>query len=85
MWFQNRRTKHKRMQQEDESKGGSGGGGGSTNASNSSVSSQNQYEDELIDMDDSYSEDDSDSPHWKRYKQTAVEKKERISTTIMSI
>ncbi|XP_076166737.1 uncharacterized protein LOC143146380 isoform X1 [Ptiloglossa arizonensis] len=39
VWFQNRRTKHKRMQQEEEAKaqqqsGGGGGGGGGGNANN---------------------------------------------------
>ncbi|KAM0730768.1 Homeotic protein empty spiracles [Formica fusca] len=44
VWFQNRRTKHKRMQQEEEAKaqqqsgggGGGGGGGGNGNANNNS-------------------------------------------------
>lgn len=42
VWFQNRRTKHKRMQQEDDSKSGGGG---------NHMSSPNYDEDELIDMD----------------------------------
>lgn len=56
------------MQQEDESKnggsGGAGGGGGSgSGGSGGNGSSQNPYEDdELIDMDDSYSDDEGDSP-----------------------
>lgn len=57
VWFQNRRTKHKRMQQEEDSKGGNGNGSSSANQD------QSYNEDELIDMEDCYSEDDSDSPH----------------------
>lgn len=51
MWFQNRRTKHKRMQQEDGSEAKSGGDG---------QQSPKHYddEDELIDMDDCGSDDE---------------------------
>ncbi|CAO1433311.1 unnamed protein product [Diamesa hyperborea] len=53
VWFQNRRTKHKRMQQEDDSKSGVGG---------NHMSSPNYDEDELIDMemdDDCPSDDEN--------------------------
>lgn len=64
MWFQNRRTKHKRMQQEEDSKGGSGGSGGGSSKQPSSPGnncSQISYdEDELIDMDDCPSDEESD-------------------------
>ncbi|CAD7089976.1 unnamed protein product [Hermetia illucens] len=57
VWFQNRRTKHKRMQQEENSKGGNsnnstdGNNMGENNAS-SPTSYVDENEDELIDMDD---------------------------------
>lgn len=57
VWFQNRRTKHKRMQQEDDTKiegNHSGNHGGSYGD-----------EDEMIDMemDDCSSDDDHGVPH----------------------
>lgn len=62
VWFQNRRTKHKRMQQEEDSKGGSGGGSSSGHTRPSSPGnngSQISYdEDELIDMDDCSDDDE---------------------------
>lgn len=59
VWFQNRRTKHKRMQQEEDSKGGNG----NNNSTNNDGSIQSYHEDEMIDMEDCFSEDDSDSQH----------------------
>lgn len=58
MWFQNRRTKHKRMQQEDDTKG---------EGSNHSNNLEGSYDDEeeMIDMemDDCSSEDEHNIPH----------------------
>ncbi|XP_053698766.1 homeotic protein empty spiracles [Sabethes cyaneus] len=60
VWFQNRRTKHKRMQQEEDAKSGggsgSGGGGGESGNGNRSSSPSGAYDDEddddeLIDME----------------------------------
>ncbi|XP_055524915.1 homeotic protein empty spiracles [Wyeomyia smithii] len=59
VWFQNRRTKHKRMQQEEDAKSGGGGrpgsagGGGSGNRSSSpgGAYDDDEEDDELIDMD----------------------------------
>lgn len=48
------------MQQEEDSKGGNGNSSSSTNPDHSN---QSYNEDELIDMEDCFSEDDSDSPH----------------------
>ncbi|XP_030371055.1 homeotic protein empty spiracles [Scaptodrosophila lebanonensis] len=54
VWFQNRRTKHKRMQQEDEK------GGGGSSERNSHNASGDEDDDELIDMemDDCPSDDE---------------------------
>lgn len=58
VWFQNRRTKHKRMQQEDDTKG---------EGSNHSNNMEGSYdeEEEMIDMemDDCSSEDEHAMPH----------------------
>lgn len=56
VWFQNRRTKHKRMQQEDEK------GGGSGSERNMHNGSGDEDDDELIDMemDDCASDDEHD-------------------------
>ncbi|XP_053669717.1 homeotic protein empty spiracles-like [Anopheles nili] len=57
VWFQNRRTKHKRMQQEEDAKsGGTGGGDGQQQHQHSPGSPNASYEDEddedeLIDME----------------------------------
>ncbi|XP_055371786.1 probable cyclin-dependent serine/threonine-protein kinase DDB_G0292550 [Condylostylus longicornis] len=57
VWFQNRRTKHKRMQQEDNSKGGCGGTGGDNSSGRANSPNSPGYEeededdDELIDME----------------------------------
>lgn len=58
VWFQNRRTKHKRMQQEDEK----GGGSGSGSERNMHNGSGDEDDDELIDMemDDCASDDEHD-------------------------
>ncbi|XP_055906802.1 homeotic protein empty spiracles [Eupeodes corollae] len=66
VWFQNRRTKHKRMQQEDEK--GSGGGQGNSSSdknSNNNGASCDEEDDELIDMemDDCPSDDELDTSH----------------------
>lgn len=50
MWFQNRRTKHKRMQQE----------GGSNGCNNRSLSDDESKDDEQIDIEDT---DDYDENH----------------------
>ncbi|XP_058812536.1 homeotic protein empty spiracles-like [Topomyia yanbarensis] len=54
VWFQNRRTKHKRMQQEEDAKsgGGDGGGGGGAGSGNRSSSPGCAYDDEDEDADD---------------------------------
>lgn len=58
VWFQNRRTKHKRMQQEDDTKG---------EGSNHSNNLEGSYDDEeeMIDMemDDCSSEDEHNVQH----------------------
>lgn len=55
VWFQNRRTKHKRMQQEDDTKG---------EGSNHSNNMEGSYDDEEeIDMDDCSSEDEHGMQH----------------------
>lgn len=64
VWFQNRRTKHKRMQQEEEAK--TGGKSGSSNMKPDDGSQHNNsYEDddeELIDMDmDELSESENET------------------------
>lgn len=58
VWFQNRRTKHKRMQQEGDSKGD-----GDQSGNNDSHSYDD--EDEMIDMemDDCSSDDEHGIPH----------------------
>lgn len=58
VWFQNRRTKHKRMQQEEDSKSGNGG-----KRSHSPDNNMSGDEDEVIDMemDDYPSEDENDN------------------------
>ena len=64
VWFQNRRTKHKRMQ--DDSKSGDG-----DNRSNS-PKNYDEEDDELIDMemdDDCPSDDDADNMAWKLFYQ----------------
>lgn len=54
VWFQNRRTKHKRMQQEDGKEGGDG----------SNLSDHHEDDDdELIDMDDCPSDEELDASH----------------------
>ncbi|XP_055592714.1 homeotic protein empty spiracles-like [Uranotaenia lowii] len=70
VWFQNRRTKHKRMQQEEDAKPGSGDGGGEGGASGRNRSASpgaggyeeddDDEDDELIDMemDDCPSDDE---------------------------
>ncbi|XP_049547953.1 homeotic protein empty spiracles-like [Anopheles darlingi] len=66
VWFQNRRTKHKRMQQEEDAKSGEAGGGGSgadgrrtpdSATGNYEEDDQEDDEDELIDME---MDDDAD-------------------------
>lgn len=47
------------MQQEEDSKGGNG----NNNSTNNDGSIQSYHEDEMIDMEDCFSEDDSDSQH----------------------
>ncbi|XP_055371782.1 homeotic protein empty spiracles [Condylostylus longicornis] len=60
VWFQNRRTKHKRMQQEDEK-----GGGKNCGDSSDKLNSCDDSDDELIDMemDDCPSDDELDASH----------------------
>ncbi|XP_065079947.1 homeotic protein empty spiracles-like [Ochlerotatus camptorhynchus] len=68
VWFQNRRTKHKRMQQEEDAKsgdgggggsGGGGGGGGGGNRSSSPIYDE-EDDDELIDMDECASDEEQE-------------------------
>uniref|UniRef100_A0A182Q4D8 Homeobox domain-containing protein n=1 Tax=Anopheles farauti TaxID=69004 RepID=A0A182Q4D8_9DIPT len=63
VWFQNRRTKHKRMQQEEDAKSGGNGGGDDRGSpgGNYEEEDDDEDEDELIDMemdDDCPSEED---------------------------
>lgn len=64
VWFQNRRTKHKRMQQEEEAKTG-GKSGSSSMKPDDGSQLNNSYEDddeELIDMDmDELSESENET------------------------
>lgn len=56
VWFQNRRTKHKRVLQEEDGKEGSG-----DNSRSSPSNANYEEDDELIDMDDCPSDDESDN------------------------
>uniref|UniRef100_A0A182IJP5 Uncharacterized protein n=1 Tax=Anopheles atroparvus TaxID=41427 RepID=A0A182IJP5_ANOAO len=51
VWFQNRRTKHKRMQQEEDAKSGGNGDGGARSPANYEDDDDDEEEDELIDME----------------------------------
>ncbi|KFB44664.1 AGAP001619-PA-like protein [Anopheles sinensis] len=54
VWFQNRRTKHKRMQQEEDAKSGGNGdgsGGGTRSPGSPGGTYEDDEEDELIDME----------------------------------
>lgn len=57
VWFQNRRTKHKRMQQEDDSKGD---GSHSNSGNDGTRHSYDDDEDEMIDMEDCSDEYDDE-------------------------
>lgn len=60
VWFQNRRTKHKRMKQED----GTDGENGNNNNSNNDSRHSYDDEDEMIDMEmDEYHSDDEQEGH----------------------
>lgn len=63
VWFQNRRTKHKRMQQEEEAKTGSKGGSSSSKPDDHQLNHSYEEEDEeLIDMDmDDLSESENET------------------------
>ncbi|OTF81756.1 retinal homeobox protein Rx2-like protein, partial [Euroglyphus maynei] len=54
VWFQNRRTKHKRQKQEDEESGSNGGGGGGNNKTNGDNRERdfNTDDEEEIDLED---------------------------------
>jgi len=70
VWFQNRRTKHKRMQQEEDSKTG-----GNNNGSKSPSNHSYDEDDELIDMDmddDGLSGDENDMWTWTAQKCSKV-------------
>ncbi|KPJ10367.1 Homeotic protein empty spiracles [Papilio machaon] len=63
VWFQNRRTKHKRMQQEEEAKTGTKSGSSGTKPDDGSQFNNSYDEDEeLIDMDmDELSESENET------------------------
>ncbi|CAG9794675.1 unnamed protein product [Diatraea saccharalis] len=63
VWFQNRRTKHKRMQQEEEAKTGTKSGSSSSKPEDNQFNNSYEEEDEeLIDMDmDELSESDNET------------------------
>ncbi|CAG4973453.1 unnamed protein product [Colias eurytheme] len=62
VWFQNRRTKHKRMQQEEEAKTGKSSSSGSKPDDNHFNNSYEDEDEELIDMDmDDLSESENET------------------------
>uniref|UniRef100_A0A182K3F2 Homeobox domain-containing protein n=1 Tax=Anopheles christyi TaxID=43041 RepID=A0A182K3F2_9DIPT len=64
VWFQNRRTKHKRMQQEEDAKSNGGSGEGGRDGRHS-PSYEEDDEDELIDMemDDECGSEEDEQEH----------------------
>ncbi|XP_053668886.1 homeotic protein empty spiracles-like [Anopheles marshallii] len=65
VWFQNRRTKHKRMQQEEDAKSGGNGDDGGRGRGSPDAHYEEDDEDELIDMemDDDCATDEDDQEH----------------------
>lgn len=59
VWFQNRRTKHKRMQQEEDAKSGDAGGSGA-DGRRTPDSATGNYEDEQNEGDDDDDEDEDE-------------------------